>query len=147
MIKEVIEETKYFTCDDIREVEAINFEERDIIRVKDTDEEYMVINGQLIENFSTSRSGIVNVFTEAVVLVKSNMARSKITIQNNGTYPVLLKVSDIVSNENYDYVLKPSTVKNYGDGGVFVSDSIKMQISAMAIDGETTLSIIEEVTI
>jgi len=145
MIKEVIEETKYFTCESTDVLNVEDFDDGDVIKT-DKNQIFKVENNQFVD-FSTSRSGIINVFTEAVVLVKSNMARSKITIQNNGTYPVLLKVSDIVSNENFDYVLKPSTVRNYGDGGVFVSDSIKMQISAMAINGETTLSIIEEVTI
>ena len=148
MIKEVIEEVKYYTCksDDVIETPG-NYKEGDIMKVTDTKEEFVFKNNKWVKNFIATKSGLVNVFTEPVILVKSNMAREKITIQNNGIYPVMLKLTDIVSDENYDYVLKPSTVKNYGDGGVFTSDTIKMQISAMAINGETTLSIIEEVSV
>jgi hypothetical protein len=147
MLKEIIEETKYYACESSDEIDVTKLEKDDIIRVTDTGTEYKFDGEKMIENFTTiNRNGSINI-KEPVQILKSNMARTRLILQNNGIEPILLKFGNEVTDENYDYILKPSSRRKSGDGGVFISDSIKLFVTAMSETGESTLSVVEEVNL
>ena len=95
----------------------------------------------------TNNNGNINITEEGIVIVKTNTSREKITIQNNGLEPVLIKISGTATIDDYDYIIKASSRKMLGDGGLFVSDTIKLLIHGITISGESMVSVLEEVNV
>jgi len=107
-----------------------------------------LIDKEEIKDFIlTNNNGIVNITEEGIVIAKTNTAREKITIQNNGLEPVLIKINGTATEEDYDFIIKASTRKNLGDGGTFVSDTMKLSIHGITLSGESIVSVLEEVNV
>jgi hypothetical protein len=142
VIKEVVEETKYYTCRS-EDDKPMSLAKNSIMRETDTGLEYKFDGEEWVKNFTTiGNAGTIQLSGEPVMILRANMARTKLTIQNNSIEPVKLKFAGELNENSFDYVLKPATSKHHGDGGVFESDSIRMSMMAL---GTGALTVLEEV--
>lgn len=96
---------------------------------------------------STSLSAttpLVTASSDVTTLVSASTNRLAITIQNQGTVPVLVKLSTNASISDYSLILSAASGTRTGDGGNYQSNTWKGLITGVTETGTAVVSVLEE---
>ena len=138
MVLENIEKLHYYTCDATDEKPTKDILKDSILKIDGTDEEYIFNGTEWIKNFFTlGNNGLRTITNESIEIAGFSLKRAKITIQNQGVEPVLIKINGTASINDYDYRI--------ATGKEFVSDILKLPIYGATPTGNSVISILEEV--
>lgn len=93
---------------------------------------------------STATLVTVGTSVGGTTIVSANSNRRKLTLRNNGTVPVLIKVNGIPTILDYNDTIAKSSSIRAGDGGVWGTETIKLEIKGLTETGSTVISVTEE---
>lgn len=86
---------------------------------------------------------VIEVDTTSTVLLRKNVRRNRVIIQNTGTEPALIKVDGDPAIEDYDFVLASDNTDREGNGGNIIIEGIKGEIKAITENNSTSVSVME----
>ena len=88
---------------------------------------------------------LVPVTTAATVIVAENLSRSGVQLQNQGIYPIKVKVYSVAGTEDFNFILAAASGVDAGDGAPWDSQTIQGNIWGITEAGESIVSVMEEV--
>ena len=92
----------------------------------------------------SSTDSLVTVGTTAVTIVSANTNRRKLVLRNNGIVPVLIKINGTPTTLDYNDVIIGGSGIRAGDSGVWVTETIQLEIKGITEDSTTIISVTEE---
>jgi hypothetical protein len=93
---------------------------------------------------STTTLVTVDTTVGGTTIVSANSNRRKIVLRNNGTQPVLLKINGTPTTLDYNDVIAGGSSPRTGDGGVWGSETINLEIKGITESSTTIISVTEE---
>ena len=93
-------------------------------------------------NLIANETPIKKVNNLASLILHENEDRKKLVIQNIGLEPCYIKLDNVVTKEDFHFVLAPDTSLAFGNGGSITLDNWHGEVYAIC-EKETKLSVLE----
>jgi len=92
----------------------------------------------------TATTPLVTASSDIVTIASASTDRLHILLQNQGSVPVLIKLSTDATASDYSFILSGASGTRTGDGGNYSSYSWKGLITGITETGTSVVSVLEE---